>query len=30
VEACNIGEHAITLAPAQAHTMTALISVTAI
>ncbi|HTB95085.1 MAG TPA: D-hexose-6-phosphate mutarotase [Candidatus Sulfotelmatobacter sp.] len=27
VETCNVGDHAVTLAPAQAHTMTALISV---
>jgi glucose-6-phosphate 1-epimerase len=30
VETCNIGDHAVTLAPAQAHTMTALISLSAI
>jgi len=30
VETCNIGDHAITLAPAQAHTMTALVSLSAI
>jgi glucose-6-phosphate 1-epimerase len=30
VETCNVGDHAINLAPAQAHTMSALISVSAI
>jgi glucose-6-phosphate 1-epimerase len=30
VETCNVGDHAITLAPAQAHTMTALISLSAL
>jgi glucose-6-phosphate 1-epimerase len=30
VETCNIGDHGITLAPAQAHTMTALISLSAL
>ena len=30
VETCNIGDHAITLGPAQAHTMTALVSLSAI
>ncbi len=30
VETCNIGDHAITLAPAQAYTITALISVSAL
>jgi glucose-6-phosphate 1-epimerase len=30
VETCNVGDHAVTLAPAQAHTMTALISLSAL
>jgi glucose-6-phosphate 1-epimerase len=30
VETCNVGDHAITLAPAQSHTMTALVSLSAI
>jgi glucose-6-phosphate 1-epimerase len=30
VETCNVGDHAINLAPAQAHTMTALVSLGAI
>jgi glucose-6-phosphate 1-epimerase len=30
VETCNVGDHAINLAPAQSHTMTALISLSAI
>jgi len=30
VETCNVGDHAVNLAPAQAHTMSALISVSAL
>jgi D-hexose-6-phosphate mutarotase len=30
VETCNVGDHAINLAPGQSHTMTALISLGAI